>query len=663
MLDRCSPKALLAIQVSVAAAIAFTVTCLVVGDNGSSEPDKLQSSRQPSAGKNSGHYSALTVVDDVLQYIRNIHPADLARIESGMPLVQALASHCAHAGALNTHFRPLLDALLRQVADNPMLREAVVSVWTSAWLNERPFTEEQLSQILTHLRVEEAAMIVVSFLTCERDGLAMDARRGVAILTRAGFAETASFAALAERLVEARGAQGYKAEDIEAFVGSCPEGVRSRIDAAQNAALTEPGATGLVPFLLGIPENTAAEWCMSKRIGGARLKEVLIKMDEGRKATFLQAYARKAILERPDAIQNVLDAVRVGDLAGDLRSFVAGAALCTDVGSFQRWIEGLPNAEKASLLDTAYTSAFDPSGPFYHVKPDKTFIHSFLEARIKIPPIDSKIVTSCLARLPTLELAESMHVVSLLPQADQEAAKHAFYEAKVSGLLSDNPSRLSQFIEGLTPDAQGKIGPTAFAMLYGVDPAGALSWWSRIQNPQLKLSMARALFVGSADYLNVPRSEKERILGPILDSGADATAIAPLVTEVFSDLGRFSTADGKRLLSKVPDGRLKLEATRTFARQWSEQDPAAASEWMATLPAGEYRDNAVRELVACSRDDPERALMNAHAIQDPALRAAAAKDVIDLWTNIDPASALSFARAAGFTEADLAELRGQAEKR
>lgn len=90
------------------------------------------------------------------------------------------------------------------------------------------------------------------------------------------------------------------------------------------------------------------------------------------------------------------------------------------------------------------------------------------------------------------------------------------------------------------------------------------------------------------------------------------------------------------LIGKLPEGELREKTMQALASDWTKSDPIGASEWIAGLPPSRSRDIAASELVKGSHDDPEIALANAAAIQEPALRSQASASVVTRWKNLNP---------------------------
>ena len=94
-----------------------------------------------------------------------------------------------------------------------------------------------------------------------------------------------------------------------------------------------------------------------------------------------------------------------------------------------------------------------------------------------------------------------------------------------------------------------------------------------------------------------------------------------------------------QLLEYLPDGNAEM-----MAGDWVEQDPMAASSWLASLPPSRKRDVAVTGFCrGLSPLDPRSAADWALTVQDTALKASAVQDALGAWKQKDPAAAAEWA--------------------
>ncbi len=174
-------------------------------------------------------------------------------------------------------------------------------------------------------------------------------------------------------------------------------------------------------------------------------------------------------------------------------------------------------------------------------------------------------------------------------------------------------------------------------------------------DPKLQARIAEPLVRGS--IANADLESAEAMAWGLLDNVSEPDALAPVFDRVVRAATSRDSARGAAVVERLPAGEMRDGILPTFTRQWAELDPAAAADWLAEQPAGAGRDRATRELVACSRDDPESALANAAGIADPKLRLQAARSVLQVWRDVDPAQVAGILPGAGFPPEELPMLR------
>ena len=98
-----------------------------------------------------------------------------------------------------------------------------------------------------------------------------------------------------------------------------------------------------------------------------------------------------------------------------------------------------------------------------------------------------------------------------------------------------------------------------------------------------------------------------------------------------------------QLLEYLPDGNAGM-----MAGEWVEQDPMAASAWLAALPDSPKRDAAVAGFCrGLSPLDPQSAADWALTVRDAKLKASALQDAVGAWKQKDPEAVRSWLDEAG----------------
>lgn len=111
-------------------------------------------------------------------------------------------------------------------------------------------------------------------------------------------------------------------------------------------------------------------------------------------------------------------------------------------------------------------------------------------------------------------------------------------------------------------------------------------------------------------------------------------------------------------IDSLPE-RCKDLAAESVARNWLIKDQQKATQWVAALPPGLPRDNAVRETAQYyMEEDPNHALAWAAFVDRPEERIGLMSDIIGLWCDKDMSIAERAIQNAPVTEEEKATLTG-----
>jgi hypothetical protein len=95
--------------------------------------------------------------------------------------------------------------------------------------------------------------------------------------------------------------------------------------------------------------------------------------------------------------------------------------------------------------------------------------------------------------------------------------------------------------------------------------------------------------------------------------------------------------------ARIPDSASAASEAESIEESWGGRDAEAASDQLATLQPGDFRDKAVAGFVdSISNLDPKSAAGWATSIQQPKLRENTLRNVVKSWHASDPASASAF---------------------
>ena len=109
--------------------------------------------------------------------------------------------------------------------------------------------------------------------------------------------------------------------------------------------------------------------------------------------------------------------------------------------------------------------------------------------------------------------------------------------------------------------------------------------------------------------------------------------------------------DGMDLKLRISDTGLRTEFLDAYARDWCSKDRAAATQWMQSLPAGPNKDSVAKGMSrALAANDPQAAFDIAAGIGDFKLRTTALKKVVEQWSQKDPAAATQWINRSSLPE-------------
>ncbi len=360
---------------------------------------------------------------------------------------------------------------------------------------------------------------------------------------------------------------------------------------------------------------------------------------------FLKSYLSHVRRDDPREIAKMADLLTAKEapksIAGEI---VAGLTQTRDLEGIKAWLSPLDTKAKAELYDTMV-------GPFR--QSDASAARFYLKERPRNVEPNIWAVMGALNALPYKEAMDSLHLAGertgqFITQLPEEITRNELWR-----LQREEPDRIPEFLgslpSALRVRALGAVldrwnDPGTQTMQEWADATGDPQARSEIHNQSLNNELTHGRLSEISDRLCslLQNDENGSVYGDVASKAVSLHS---------------SSSSGVAFLARLPEGAVKDKATVSFAKRWSDLDPVPASEWLAQLPPGRTRDLAARELISAVRDDPERALANAAGIQDPQLRFEAARTVLQVWRNGDPAVVSRAISAAGFPMEDLPQLR------
>jgi hypothetical protein len=167
-----------------------------------------------------------------------------------------------------------------------------------------------------------------------------------------------------------------------------------------------------------------------------------------------------------------------------------------------------------------------------------------------------------------------------LDQLPQSAWKQNFLEQASSAALAADPSEAVKLaMEMDSGEAQTNLLRAAACKWVGTDPNAALDWISSVNDLPLReqlIASAAQAYALTEPSLSMAWLTSQVKSAPLIK---DATCNI-LETWVAAD-----PASAAQWASAIPDGDLKMNASRIVFSHWSQTDPDAANAWAQNLPA------------------------------------------------------------------------------
>jgi len=105
------------------------------------------------------------------------------------------------------------------------------------------------------------------------------------------------------------------------------------------------------------------------------------------------------------------------------------------------------------------------------------------------------------------------------------------------------------------------------------------------------------------------------------------------------------------MASGIGDTKMRTDALKIAVQFWYRVDPAAAIQWMQTLPVGPSKDTAVIGIcLGKAYADPQAGMNMASEIADSDIRTEAQKNVVEEWSWRDPAAATQWINSSSLQQ-------------
>ena len=249
--------------------------------------------------------------------------------------------------------------------------------------------------------------------------------------------------------------------------------------------------------------------------------------------------------------------------------------------------------------------------------------------------------------------------MGFLEKQKDPGAKFGGYRSVLTTWTRNNPQEAIAWAEANGTPAEGTPGADQgnFAMAGIVSQLAKtdVDWALRLAESQ-PASMARGRMIDSlADQLVSQKGDvaaREAAMNI-----ADESLRGGMVSRMASQLAQSDPAAAANWVQSMPAGDTRNKAMASIIGPWADKDPAAAAAFLTTIPLSpESDDSRARLAQTIGRKDPESALPWAGSITDPKARMSTTADIIQGWMRRDPEPAKQYIAASSYSDETKAQL-------
>lgn len=200
----------------------------------------------------------------------------------------------------------------------------------------------------------------------------------------------------------------------------------------------------------------------------------------------------------------------------------------------------------------------------------------------------------------------------------------------------DTAGKAAQALEGLPASLRARLLPSAATAFGAADPEAALAWAHRLSHVE-RMRGVDAVVSGWAET------------DAVAAANALAAGFAEGSGEAFLVVGRKLVGQdpifATKWASELNSDTIRNDVISAVVEAWGSHDAAGASEYLADLPTGGFRDRAIEGFVGSVRGlDPESAAVWADTIEAPERRRANIEQALRAWRAHDRDAARKFVR-------------------
>lgn len=249
--------------------------------------------------------------------------------------------------------------------------------------------------------------------------------------------------------------------------------------------------------------------------------------------------------------------------------------------------------------------------------------------------------------------------MGFLEKQKDPGAKFGGYRSVLSTWTRNNPQEAIAWAEANGTPAEGTPGADQgnFAMAGIVSQLAKtdVDWALRLAESQ-PVSMARGRMIDSlADQLVSQKGDvaaREAAMNI-----ADESLRGGMVSRMASQLAQSDPAAAANWVQSMPAGDTRNKAMASIIGPWADKDPAAAAAFLTKIPLSpESDDSRARLAQTIGRKDPESALPWAGSITNDQARMSTTQNIIGDWMRRDVEAAKKYVAASAYSDETKAQL-------
>jgi len=340
----------------------------------------------------------------------------------------------------------------------------------------------------------------------------------------------------------------------------------------------------------------------------------------------------------PVAAAAYFDNLPAGPMRNKLVATLAANWAAQDPKAALAWVNRVANGQVQDVAVAgilAKMSQTDPVGAAAYL------------AQVAVASLRDVALPQLAAAWAKLDLPAALAWVQSLPGTD--AGRAQAYQNVLSNWVQTDPAGAAAYLQTIPTDPNFKALTGQLAKSWAAaDPQAALVWVEALPAGD---AQDNALSTVIASFIAIdPQSAWDYAAAlPDDNSGSkNRTKAESMVVEIWSEQDPARAADW---LATIPVGNNSgaAIATGVVAANWLKQDPAAATKWIEGLPENNARDRAIGELVRIEgKNDFPTAYRWARAIGVQGLRAPTINIIVQQWARSDPAAATAAVEADDF---------------